>query len=415
MSIFHRENRGQLIAMSVGVSMATVLLLFGVFGAFFYFNQAKIQQMAGSFLGQSALTPSSVNIDLARSYIGNEQAIVETVAKANPAVVSIVISKDVPKIERFYQEDPFDSFFGPGFQFPQFRQNGTERREVGGGSGFLVSSDGMIVTNRHVVQDPNAQYSVFTSKGEKYEAKVMARDPVLDIAILKIEGASFPYLEFGNSDNIALGQTAIAIGNALSEFRNSVSVGVISGLSRSIVAANGQGMSELLEEVIQTDTAINPGNSGGPLLDSDGMVIGVNVAVARGSENIGFALPANTVKSVIESVQKDGKIVRPFIGIRYQPITPELKEKNNLSVDYGVIILRGDSSDELAVVPGSPADRAGITENDIILEIDEQKLDGSTRLANLIRKKQVGETIQMKVLQKGEEKILTLELGTMPE
>jgi len=206
----------------------------------------------------------------------------------------------------------------------------------------------------------------------------------------------------------------VAIGNALSEFRNSVSVGVISGLSRSITAGNGRGQTEELEDIIQTDAAINPGNSGGPLLNSSGQVVGVNVAVALGSENIGFALPANLVMDIVESVQTEGRIVRPFLGVRYAPITPVVQERNNLPVDSGVLIIRGEETTDLAVIPGSPADRAGLTEGDIILEVDGAALDAETSLASIIRKKKVGETLNLKVIKDNVEQTITVTLQEAP-
>jgi len=256
---------------------------------------------------------------------------------------------------------------------------------------------------------------VLTNDGEKYEAEVLAKDSVLDIAILKVKGKDFSYLKFGDSDLLKPGQTVIAIGNALAEFRNSVSVGVVSGLSRSIVAGDFSGRSELLEGVIQTDAAINPGNSGGPLLDLAGNVIGVNVAVQRGAENIGFALPSNTVKSIVDSVKEHGEIVRPYLGVRYIQVTEGLKKKNNLSVDYGALIIRGETTEDLAVIPGSPADKAGLVENDIILEVNGVKLDGKKSLALLIRQKKVGDEITLKILSKGKEKEVKVLLEKAPE
>ncbi len=356
----------------------------------------------------------------------DEEKVIVAVKKANPAVVSIVISKDVPILEQYFENVPgfndpfFEQFFGEGFSpfnfsIPKYREKGTEKKEIGGGSGFIVSPDGLIVTNRHVVSQKDVEYTVLTNDGAKHTAKVMARDPVLDIAILKIEGANHPYLDFADSDKIAIGQSAIAIGNALAEFRNTVSVGVISGLARSIVAGDSFGKPEQLEGVIQTDAAINPGNSGGPLLNLSGKVIGVNVAMVRGSQNIGFALPANSVKLAVNSVKTSGKIVRPFLGVRYINITKELKEKNKLAYDYGVLVARGESRDELAVTPGSPADKAGIVENDIILEIDGKKITEGASLAGLIRQKKVGDKVRLKIVHRGEEKTLEVNLVEIPE
>lgn len=349
-------------------------------------------------------------------FSSQEKLIIDAVKKANPAVVAITISENVPVYEQYFQ-NPFGDLFGNGFfgglQMPQFRQNGTQLQQVGGGSGFFISSDGYIVTNRHVVDDPNAQYTVFTSNGKKYDAKVIARDPSLDLAVIKINGSGFPYLTFADSSKLELGQSAIAIGNALAEFKNTVSVGVISGLSRSIIASDKTGTTENLNQLIQTDAPINPGNSGGPLLNLSGDVIGVNVAIAGGAQNIGFALSSNSVKSVVDSVIKTGKIIRPFLGIRYIPITPDLKKQNNLPVDYGVLVQPGTQPGELAVIPGSPADKAGIVENDIILEIDGVKLTSGQDLASIIRSKKIGDSVKLKILDKGQEKTVTVTLAQM--
>ncbi len=355
----------------------------------------------------------------------HEDAVVNTVKSSQPAVVSIVISKDVPVIERYYSNgpgssDPFSQFFGNGFlpfqfQAPQLRQNGTEKKEIGGGSGFLVSADGLIVTNKHVVSQEGAEYTVFLNDGTKYDAKLVARDPINDIAVIKIEAKNLPFLQFADSSNLQVGQTVVAIGNALGEFRNTVSTGVVAGLSRSITAGDFTGASEQLNEVIQTDAAINPGNSGGPLLNLSGRVIGVNVAIAQGSQNVGFALPANEVKNTVESVQKDGKITRAYIGVRYTQITPAIKDTNKLSVDYGALVVRGETPETLAVIPGSPANKAGIVEGDIILEADGKKLEGTTTLSSVISKKKPGDTISLKVLSKGEEKTVTVKLEELKD
>lgn len=333
----------------------------------------------------------------------------EIVEKVNPAVVSIVISKDVPNVERYFvnpfgENSPFQQF-----QIPRYRQNGTKNKEVGGGSGFLISSDGYVVSNAHVVRDPNATYTVFLNGGKKHEAKVIALDDVLDVALLKIEATNLPFVEFGNSDQLKLGQSVVAIGNALGEFRNTVSTGVVSGLSRSITAKDGYTV-ESLDNLIQTDAAINPGNSGGPLINREGKVIGVNVAVAQGSENVGFALPINLIIPSIESMKVNGKVQRPFLGVRYIPITPELQKDNQLSVDYGVLILRGEQQTDLAVIPGSPANKAGIVEYDILLEINGKKIDLEHPLSKLIRQMKIGEQIKIKLLHQGVEKEITVML-----
>lgn len=358
-----------------------------------------------------------------------EQQIINVVNKASLSVVSVVATKDVPVIEQYPYNpfEEFEKFFGPGFGFPdlqvpQFRQKGTEKQEVSAGTGFIVSPDGFILTNKHVVLDEKADYIVFTVDGKKYDAKVLARDPFQDLAILKIQAGldltkdgniskeTLPVLVLGNSDTLQIGQTVIAIGNALGEFRNTVSVGVISGLSRTIIAS-GAGISETLEDIIQTDAALNPGNSGGPLLNLRGEVIGVNVAIASGAQSIGFSIPINKAKKDIEEVKTKGKIVYPFLGVRYVLVNKAIQEKNNLPYDYGVLILRGESPKDLAVVPGSAADKSGIAENDIILEMDGQKITTENTLAKLIGKHSAGDKVTLKIWRKGEEGVTEVILG----
>lgn len=389
-------------AIGVVASIATVVLLLGAMVLLARYQPDRLDALV-----TRVLSDSSSNVEGDGSY---ESSVIATVANANPAVVAITVSKNMPVYERYYNSNPFNFFFG----VPQIRQNGTELQEIGGGSGFLVSADGYIVTNRHVVSDETAQYTVLTNDGETYDATVVARDSVLDIAVIKIEGENFAYLSFGDSASLQVGQSVIAIGNALAEFRNTVSVGVVSGLSRSIVASDPRGETESLDELIQTDAAINSGNSGGPLLNLHGDVVGVNVAIASGAQNVGFALSGNSVKNIIESVEETGKIVHPYIGVRYIPVTATLQKQNGLSVDYGVLVQRGEHREDLAVIPGSPADKAGISENDIILVADGVKLTFEHQLASVLQNKNVGDSIPLKVLSKGKEKDITVTLEAMP-
>jgi S1-C subfamily serine protease len=391
------EKSKNILISAVSGALSAVLMTSIIFGGFLN-DPSDVTQENSSEVAENSTEKDSKLIE--------QDLIVEAVKKATPAVVSIIITKDVPVLEKYYED-----FGSPFFQIPQYRESGeTEEKEIGGGSGFLVSEDGYIVTNKHVVDEEDASYTVFTDDGEKYEAEVIDKDSMNDIAVLKIEGEGFSFLEFGDSDNLNPGQTVIAIGNPLMEFENSVSVGVVSGLSRNITAGKqSYGQTEYLEGVIQTDAAINPGNSGGPLLDIFGKVIGVNVAVAS-AENIGFSIPSESVEKIVESVKENGRIVRPFLGVRYIQITDSLVEKNNLSVDYGVLILRGETVDDLAVIPGSPADKAGLEENDIILEADGEKLDGTKSLAKIISSKSIGDEVKLKILHKGEEKEVKITL-----
>lgn len=348
-----------------------------------------------------------------------EQAMIDAVARAEPAVVSVIVTKDLPIIEQcpynpFGDLPPeFQEFFDFGpFQFSKPCQKGTKKQEVGGGSGFIVSEDGMVLTNKHVVLDEKADYTVLTNDGKKHKAKVLALDPVQDVAILRIESSSFKIVRLGDSDQVKLGQTAIAIGNALGEFRNTVSAGVISGLARSITAG-GLGYSEKIEGVIQTDAAINPGNSGGPLLNLRGEVIGINVAIIGGAQNIGFAIPINNAKRALESVKRTGKIVVPYLGVRYLMLTPEIIEREKLSVEEGVLV-RGDENGP-GVMKGSPAEKAGIIAEDIILEIDNQAISKDHSLSLLIQKYNVGDEIALKILRNNKEIEIRVKLEERPK
>lgn len=398
-----------LLIISVGIISATAGFLVSSYGNLAQAN--FLENFLNRFVKPEtpAVPNSAANPTPYRAPVDYEESIIKAVEEAAPAVISIIVTKDLPIIENcpfnpFHDLPPeFQQFFGPfGFEFQRPCPKGTERREVGGGSGFIISPDGLILTNKHVVADADASYTVLTNDGKRYEARILARDPVQDLAVAKItppaEGLST--VRLGDSDSIKLGQTAIAIGNALGEFRNTVSVGIISGLARAINASGG-GAVERLEGLIQTDAAINPGNSGGPLLNLRGEVIGVNTAMAQGAENIGFSIPVNRAKRDIESVKKTGKITVPFLGIRYIIITSALKEREELTVDYGALV-RG-SDEEPGVIPNSPAARAGLQAEDIILELNGERIIPERSLALLLQKYNVGDAITLKILRAGRE------------
>jgi serine protease Do len=329
-----------------------------------------------------------------------EQQVISAVSKYSPAVVSVIISKNVPIMQQYFY-NPFGDGSPFGFEIPGYRQNGTQKQDIGGGSGFIVSGDGMILTNKHVVSDGQADYTVLTNDGQKYPAKVLAIDPMQDLALIKISATgskSFPVMALGDSDNLQIGQTVIAIGNALGEFRNTVSVGVVSGLGRTISASGSGGSSETLEDIIQTDAAINPGNSGGPLLNLKGEVIGINTAIAEGGQSIGFTIPINQAKRDIQQVAANGKIVYPFLGIRYTLINADVQSENKFTVDYGAWVQKG-SQGEAAVTAGSPAEKAGIKENDIVLELNNEKITEDNSLSKIIQKYNPGDKVTLKILR----------------
>jgi serine protease Do len=335
---------------------------------------------------------------------------VEIAKKVCPAVITIVITKDLPKIEGFY----LFPLWGEELVLPKLKKE-KEKTKVGGGSGFIVSPDGYVLTCNHVVSDLEANYTVILDPKNKFDAKVVARDPLVDIAVLKIEGKNLPYVELGDSDKVELAEEVLAIGNPLGEFEDTVSAGIVSGLSRKITAYGGVPFKATsLRGLIQTDAAINPGNSGGPLVNMEGKVIGINTAMVVGAENIGFAIPINYAKPILEEVIKFGKIRRPFLGVRYVILNEHLSKLYKLPVDYGALVTR-ESFGERAIVKNSPADKAGIKEDDILLEVNGEKITEDNTLADILSRYKVGDEIEFKILRewmegKGKEIFLKVKL-----
>lgn len=330
--------------------------------------------------------------------VSEESVVTDVVEKVSPSVVTVSISR-VRSIGSFFEIDPFDPF-SPFRIRPREEE---EKIEQDIGTGFIVAEDGLIVTNKHVVSDKDAKYKVITKDDKTYEAKKIYRDPINDIAIIKIDASDLKPVTLGDSSKMKVGQMAIAIGTALGEFRNTVTVGVVSGLGRGITAGSPfEGYVERLDDVIQTDAAINPGNSGGPLLNSGGQVIGVNVAVSAQGENIGFAIPINVIKESLDQFNKSGKFQRPFLGVRYKMITRDLALLND--VPEGAYVID--------VVVDSPAEKAGIEKNDIITKIDGKRVnDKDGGLAKIISEKNIGDRISIEVWRDGETKNLSAAIG----
>lgn len=328
--------------------------------------------------------------------VNEESAIIDVAEKSNGSVVSIVIEKEVP----IYDYDLFDEF---GYLSPRRIPGGTKERQIGSGTGFVVSEDGLLITNKHVASDLDAKYTVIFPDGREYKASVLAQDTLLDIAFMQINSnETFDPLPLGSSSDIRVGQRVVAIGNALGEFSNTVSTGIVSGLSRDIIASDANGSNpSSINNVIQTDASINFGNSGGPLLDIEGNVIGVNVAVATDAENIGFAIPIDVVKDLLQRYTETGSIDRPVLGIVYISVTESVKEEYDLDVSYGALIIENENG-ESGVLDGSPAQKAGLKEGDVILEVDGKKIDNiENTVFEIIQNKRIGDSVELVVLRDG--------------
>lgn len=283
---------------------------------------------------------------------------------------------------------------------------------VDGGSGFLVDPSGIVVSNRHVISSLNNNYTVITNNNKKYPAKILARDPVSDVAILKIEDhCLFPFLKLGNSSCLELGESVIAIGNALGVFRNTVSTGIISGLSRSInTQIDYLSPQEEVHGLIQTDAAVNPGNSGGPLLNLKSEVVGINMATMSDADNISFALPINIVKKDLADLKKFGKIKRPFLGVRYLVINDDIKNELHLPVNCGALI-KSEQPYAKSVIAKSPAQKAGLREKDIILSINEENITAQKTIGDILGKLSVGDRIKLKILRQNKKIDIAITLG----
>ncbi len=331
-----------------------------------------------------------------------EEKIINIVKENSSSVVSILSYKDVS----IYSGDLF--LLVPGV----VEEEELERQQVGAGTGFIISEDGLVVTNKHVVSDDEAEYVVKMTDGKEYNAKVLAKDPVQDLAILKIEAEElFKPLKLGSTDDIQIGQTVIAIGNALGQFQNTVSVGVISGLGRTVVATDSNLSTEKLEDIIQTDAAINKGNSGGPLINLKGEVIGINTAVYISGQSIGFAILMDNALRSINQVKETGKISYPYMGVRYIVLNKEISKSKELSVDYGALLIKGEGETNPAVITDSPAEKSGLKEGDIILEAGGEVINENKSLAKIISKYDPFETVNLKVLRGEEEIYLNIILG----
>ena len=327
-------------------------------------------------------TPRATNVS--NVTIDESSAIINAVEHAMPAVVQIATSA----------------------------QGGVQ---TGLGSGFIFDAAGWILTNRHVVEDAE-ELTVILNDTRQLEGRVYGIDPLTDLAIVKVEADEpLPVATIGSSEDLEQGQLAVAIGNPLGEFENTVTTGVISGLGRQIIAGNAQSQNaERLSNLIQTDAAINPGNSGGPLVDSAGQVIGVNTAVNQEAQGIGFAIPIDVAKPIMEQALAGEELQRPWIGVYFVPVTKQLAEDEDLSVDEGVLI---DSSrdDVPAVFPDSPAAEAGLQDGDVIVAVDGEPVNAEDDLSEHVLKRSPGDTLSLRIVRGDEEQDIQITLGVLPE
>ncbi|MCX6784755.1 MAG: trypsin-like peptidase domain-containing protein [Candidatus Komeilibacteria bacterium] len=333
---------------------------------------------------------------LAANVFAEEEATIKTIKTISPSTVSIAVYQELGSIN-----------LGTG-------ETTKKKVEIGQGTGFIVSADGLIMTNRHVADKPG-EFKVFLANGQTYTAEVAAIDKIDDLALLKISGKALPAATLGDSSKIQVGQTVIAVGNALGRYQNSATKGIVSGLGRFLDAGDATGFSERLEDVIQTDAAINIGNSGGPLVNLRGQVIGMNVAIESGAQSIGFAIPINEAKRIVESYKKYGKIRRAFLGVRYQMIEAGLKEEYGLTQDDGAFVLADSKSPDPAVVIGSPASQIGILEGDVITAINNIKITKTTSLRRAIMNFWPGEQVNLTFSRNGQTIVTKVTLTDYPQ
>lgn len=363
------------------LSTSAIIFIFalGLVSGYVFLNNAK------------PLTADILRLD-------EQEATIRAIKKTNPSVVSIVV----------YDLQEFSTYD------IKTKENTTSKRRavVGSGTGFIISSDGLILTNKHVVnaaEDKNAQYQVVLNTGREFYAQLIGKDPINDLAVLRIFDKNLPYVELGDSDTLEVGTSVIAIGNVLGKYQNTATKGIVSGLERSFTANDSFGNAESLNNNIQTDAEINLGNSGGPLINLEGKVIGVNVAIDRGGSSIGFSIPINDAKPVIKSVREKGLIVRPRLGVRYVMITPIMAEKEKLTRTNGARIIKAEDGSS-GVTSDSPAGKAGLLEGDIIFEINGIKVEGKNTLLSVIQRFKPKDKVGLKIEREKKIIIKTVEL-----
>lgn len=360
----------------------------------------------GGWLGAQSYDNGAGGPSTERIVLDEQSELISSIAEeVGKSVVSVTVTSA--------SADPYSSFFGFG--------GNTEQQSAG--TGIILSEDGLIITNRHVVPQGTTNVVVTLSDGTEFDnVEVVGRtseNDTLDVAFLQIrnlKGKDLSPAKIGKSSDMRVGDSVIAIGNALGQFQNTVTTGIISGYGRSVIASDNSGTdNESLDDLFQTDAAINEGNSGGPLVNLNGEVIGINTAVAGGNaENIGFSIPIDNVKGLINSVERTGELRRPYMGVVYVTLTDDIAQQYNLRVNRGAYIPRSSDYGQATVIPGGPADEAGIEEGDVITKVDNEDIDERTSLASVLSQHQPGDKVRVTVNRDGETKVIEVTLGTMP-
>lgn len=336
----------------------------------------------------------------------NPNFITDVVNEVGPAVVRIDASRTVSqRIPDVFNDPNFRQFFGG-----RVPQGGQERTERGLGSGFIVSDDGRIITNAHVVDGADT-VTVTLKDGRILDGRVMGSDPVTDIAVIKVDERNLPTVDLGNSDQLQPGEWSIAIGNPLG-LDNTVTVGIVSGVGRS---SNQVGVPDKRVEFIQTDTAINPGNSGGPLLNQQGEVIGVNTAIISGAQGLGFAIPINMVERIATELAETGQVEHPFVGIQMVTLSPTVKEEINSNPNSGLTVSEENGILIARVLPDSPADKGGLRAGDVITAIDDTTVAEAAEVQRIVSSGKVGQQLTVDVLRNGEAKSVKIRPENLPQ
>lgn len=364
----------------------------------------------GGWLGAASHGDAPTSVNTQKTVLTSQGALISSIAKeVGPSVVSVDVTTETASSQ--------NSFYS-------YLNGGGSQTQQGAGTGMILSSDGLILTNRHVVPSGTTSVSVTLSDGTVYkDVKVIGRtndNDSLDVAFLKIQdlkGKTLTPIKVGDSSKVAVGESVIAIGNALGQFQNTVTSGIISGYGRSVTAGDESGSStENLDNLFQTDAAINPGNSGGPLVNLNGEVIGMNTAVAgEGAQNIGFAIPINDVSGLIASVKDTGKLQRPYLGVVYVPLTDDLAKQYNLSVTRGAYIPSSSDLGQTTIIESGPAQKAGLQEGDVITKVEGTEINETTSLTSLLGKHKVGDTVTLTIVRDGKTITKDVTLGAAPE